>query len=893
MLAARGNTAEAVRAFDDIRVLLREELGTVPGPELLALNDRLLASPAAAPAAPAPADLVEREADLHAIGAALGRLAAGRGGVLSFEGPAGIGKTRLLGVLRERALASGAAVLDARASMLEREFGFGVVRQLFEPVAATDPPAGLAASAGAVFGDAEAGSGDGLFSLLNALFRYTAALAARGPLVLCVDDLQWSDPASLRFVAYLSRRIAALPVLVATTVRTGEPDADELLLGEIGQDPATAAVAPKPLTAGGIAGLVATHLGGVADGAFASACREVTAGNPLLLRQLLTALAAERVAPNDEHAASVRAIGPRAVSRTVLLRLARLPEPAAAVARAVALLGEHPSLTAIAGLAETDEDRAGEAIVALARAEILRADEPLGFVHPLIRDAVYHELPAARRGIEHARAARLLAGLGASPERIAAQLMLAPPRGDAWAVERLREAAAVAISRGAPDAALAHLQRAQEEPPWPDVRTPLALELGAAAEFVRGPAAVEALRNAYAGLTDPLARGEAAVMLARTLLFMETPADAMAVVDAARAELPAEYEDLHQALWAIRLVGVFFGVADPSDLASLEAVRAGPRGAGPGAKTLTAITAYAVALQSGDAREAAALARESLDGDEMPAFDRGTFTCTPAAALALGEPADAEPEWRRIRALAGRRGSVLDAIGADLWGGLASIWMGDLEPAIASLERALEGERLFGSSASAHMAYSPAFLALAWLERGELDRAWAALRVRGDHAGPSDGERFWLISRAELLLAGGEHREVRAIADQLAATRPADTHPVWSPWRSLRARAAQAEGDLATASRLAAEELALARRGGAPWVVGRGLRQLGAIDGDAAVLREAVALLDGTSARLERAKAYAALGDALESADAWRTALELAERCAADGLAARLRSRLG
>jgi DNA-binding SARP family transcriptional activator len=893
-LAARGNTAEAVRAYDDIRVLLREELGTVPGPELMALNDRLLAPPAVASAklrAPAPADLVEREAELAAIDAALGRLAAG-GGVLAFEGSAGIGKTRLLGILREHALAAGATVLDARASVLEREFGFGVVRQLFEAAAAAEPPSGAAASAGAVFGDAAAGSGDGLFSLLNALFHYTSALAARRPLVLCIDDLQWSDPASLRFVAYLARRIADLPVLVGTTVRTGEPGTDELLLGEIGQDAATTAVAPKPLTAEGAAGLIRAHLGAVADGAFAAACLEVTAGNPLLLRQLLTALAAERVAPVAEHAASVRAIGPRAVSRTVLLRLARLPEPAAAVARAVAVLGEHPGLTAIAGLAEIEEDQAAEAIAALVRAEILRAEEPLGFVHPLVRDAVYGELPAARRGIEHARAARLLAALGASPERIAAQLMLAPPRGDAWAVERLREAAAVAISRGAPDAALAHLQRAQDEPPWPDVRTPLALELGAAAEFVRGPAAVEALRRAYDELTDPVARGEAAIMIARTLLFMETPGDAIALVDAARAELPDEYEDLHQALWAIRIVGVFFGVADPSDLVSLEAVRAGPRAGGPGAKTLTAITALALALQNGDAREAAALARESLDGDEMPIFDRGIFTVLPATAMALAEPADPAPQWRRIRALAGRRGSVLDAIGADLWGGLASIWTGDLSTAIGWLERAMEGEALFGSSVSAHMGYTPAFLALAWLERGDRERAWEALGLTGDHTGSSDGERFWLASRAELLLADGEYAEVVAIAGRLAATRPADTHPLWSPWRSLRARAAQAEGDRDTASRLAAEELALARRGGAPWVVGRGLRQLGAIEGEAAPLREAVALLDGTSARLERAKAHAALGDLLQDAASWRTALALAERCDADGLAARLRSRL-
>ncbi len=250
----------------------------------------------------------------------------------------------------------------------------------------------------------------------------------------------------------------------------------------------------------------------------------------------------------------------------------------------------------------------------------------------------------------------------------------------------------------------------------------------------------------------------------------------------------------------------------------------------------------------------------------------------------MAEPADAEPQWRRIRALAGRRGSVLDAIGADLWGGLRErSGAATCRCAIELLERAMEGETLFGSAGNAHMAYSSAFLALAWHERGERERAWEALRHSGDRTGASDGERFWLISHAELLLADGRYDEVHRDRRALAATRPPDTHPLWSPWRGLRARAARGEGDRETASRLAAEELALARRSGAPWVVGRSLRQLGELTGDEAALREAVALLDATSARLERAKAHAALGET-------RVALELAERCGADGLAARLRS---
>ena len=86
-------------------------------------------------------------------------------------------------------------------------------------------------------------------------------LAAAQPLALCIDDLQWSDPASLRFAAYLARRVATLPVLIAATVRTGEPDADEALLGELAQEPVTVALTPRPLTAEATAELVRRRLG--------------------------------------------------------------------------------------------------------------------------------------------------------------------------------------------------------------------------------------------------------------------------------------------------------------------------------------------------------------------------------------------------------------------------------------------------------------------------------------------------------------------------------------------------------------------------------------------------------------------------------------------------------
>ncbi|MGZ6617655.1 MAG: AAA family ATPase, partial [Solirubrobacteraceae bacterium] len=264
-LRVRGNVAEALQAYDEIRRLLRDELGAVPGRELVALHGTLLAegdtetavatgtgtgdngaggvaaTAGASARTPAPAigatptDLVERDDELRAVDAAIARVRAGDGGIVLFEGPAGIGKTRLLDELRRRAEHQGLQVLEARAGLLEREFAFGVVRQLLEPVAAPELMEGPAAAARAVLSDA--GPTEGTFPILDALFRLVETLARSHPLALCIDDLQWSDPASLRFTAYLARRVANLPVLIATTIRSGEPDADEALLGELAQEP--------------------------------------------------------------------------------------------------------------------------------------------------------------------------------------------------------------------------------------------------------------------------------------------------------------------------------------------------------------------------------------------------------------------------------------------------------------------------------------------------------------------------------------------------------------------------------------------------------------------------------------------------------------------------------
>ena len=155
-----------------------------------------------------------------------------------------------------------------------------------------------------------------------------------------------------------------------------------------------------------------------------------TGGNPLLLRQLLKALESDGIKPTSSNADTVRAIGSRAVSSLVLRRFARMPADNRAVARAIAIIGDGASLQLVAELTGLPTERVAESFGALARAEVLRHEYPLAFVHPLVHDAVYGDIPLGAREMQHEKAARLLADAGAAAEQIAAHLLKIPGRGD-------------------------------------------------------------------------------------------------------------------------------------------------------------------------------------------------------------------------------------------------------------------------------------------------------------------------------------------------------------------------------------------------------------------------------------------------------------------------------
>jgi DNA-binding CsgD family transcriptional regulator len=854
--------------------------------------------------------LLEREREVAALTDVIAGAAMGDARIVVVEGPAGIGKTRLLAEARRRAAEVGVRVLAARGGELEREFPFGVVRQLVEPalVGGDVREHALAGAAGAarpvledVPDEADGDwAGDPSFASLHGLFWLIVNLSSVAPLMLAVDDLHWCDRPSLRFLSYLVRRMESLRVVLVCSLRPSEPGADSSLLGEIMADPLVLAVSPSPLSGAAVGVLVGDRLGVGVDLEFAAACQRATGGNPLLLGELLKTLDSEHVTPDLAHAHVVADIGPRAVSRSVLMRLARLPDEAVAVARAVAVLGDGADMSAVVALGGIDEQAIGVGVAALMRAEIFQRGLPLGFAHPVVGAAVYEDMPVGERALAHERAATLLAGSGASVEQVAAQLLACPARGEAWVVKTLRGAARAALQTGAAESAVTYLTRALDEPPV-EQHAEVLLELGRAEALTGGPGAVEHLRAAYAELEDPRARGAAAQLLARALLFTGHPAEGAEIAYRAASELPPDLSDLKDALEAFELVALcLFGAGDRAPLGRLERYRSRSPMPTVGAKMLAAVAALKW-TSSGSADQCCALALEALADGDLIAADNGLASISAILVLAIADREEAMGAWEVSLAHAHSNGSLFAIAQINLWRGATMLWRGDLPEAEQLLRAAMDEFDARGYGYAQAQIYSDAYLASVLRERGDVTAARAVLDRSGDPGDLSDGARTRLHSMLEQLIWEGRFDEAVATAEEFDRQFGQFSGPAYYPWRSHTAVALDRLGRAEEARALAQEEVVLARRWGAPGTVARSLRILGTLERSDGLdhLREAVDVVAGSPSRLESAKALAALGVALRLArrptDArapLRQALELAEICGATGLSDHVRSEL-
>ena len=846
--------------------------------------------------------LFERENELAAVVSALREARSGEGRGLVVTGPSGIGKTGLLAAATELGREAGFCVCRAAGSELERDLGWGVVRLLFAEVVreastvAGELLAGAAGLARPPLGLAGGGAGpDELSASLHGLYWLVANLSERRPLLLAVDDAHWADAASLRFLQYLARRVADLPVLLAI----GTPSCD---LGAVEPERRLVADATvlelAPLGVAAAGRLLSAVFGEDVAPAFVRACHTATGGNPFLLGELAAQLLADRIEPTETLVSRVGEVSPRSVAQWVARRLSHLGVQARRLAEAVAVLGESAELAHAAALAGLDAARAADIADALFAAHVLRAGAPLEFVHPLVRAAVYGEMRPLVRQSAHASAARRLAHGDADRDAIAAQLLHVSPAGDDWVVETLLASGASARERGAPEAAVAALERALDEPPRPELVSDVLLQLGAAEAELAAPGAVEHLQAAHARAADPRSRARAALVLMDALTASDRVAEAFELGRRALAELDGSDRELDLQLEATTINCQW----QDSSVSGAGSDRAGgtaePAGNSLGGQLMLIARAQEIAFAASEpvGRVTGLLTRALTDGPSAPGLREGSAFWRAMHLLHITDQLDlAEGLEREVLQRARERGLALALSRAATWQGHACLQRGSVREAEAATEYAdglSDQARGHGDAVRIHIR------AEALLEQGRL--AEAAVEIgRLDASGPLTTllqPLHVLYSRGRLRAAQGRFEE--ALSDFTDVGRASSTpNPAVLPWRCRAASALAALGRRAEARGLLAEELDLARRFGVARPIGLNLRISGLVEGGdrgIELLRESVTTLRDCPARLELAHSLVELGSALRRcgrrADALpflRDGLALAERAGASALVER------
>ncbi|WP_432142559.1 helix-turn-helix transcriptional regulator [Streptomyces sp. bgisy084] len=826
--------------------------------------------------------LVNREEEMSSLTALVQDARAGSGGIALLEGVVGIGKSLLLDRLVSTLPPDGLYVLTARCDALEQDFPFGVVRQLFEPLLASlDEPQltrlldGARTAAQALSGeklpcDALLPTEDMSYAVLHGLYWFTCNLAAEAPLVIVVDDAHCADMASLRFLTHLARRIEGLPILLVLSQRTGDAATDAALLGDIAGQPLCRVLRPGPLTHQGIGHLVKTVFGHEADDEFHEACLAITGGNPLLVHSLLSALWLGGRPPTVDGLPYVTAHDGAFFHEAVRSVLEQQPESAAA-ARALAVMGDDALPEVCARLAGLDDATHSAAMRALrSNGWVSEVDDGRrwSFNHGLIREVILADLPPEQLAEAHQHAARLLLDAGARAEQVAGHLLMTTrPATEDWAVTVLREAAREASFRGAPALAVDLLRHCLPEEGRTPEDTPVLVELGLAEAGVDPQASVRHLQAALEHVHEPPLRFRLLSSLASglirsgqslqavRLLAEEAPtvgdADLQRLLEGQR--LMASAEDLTS--FAVTLQEYPFDISRPGNT--------------PGERALIAAGAGLCSVRAVRAQESATAARRMLESS-VPGVDSPFFLTTAATALLYaGLPDEADAAYQRVIDVSRQSHRLLlyglcQALRAE-----ARYRLGALSEALAATRSALDvvPPRDWGRT----LALPVSTQIHALIDSGDLAGAHAAAA----QTFPSTSLDTWQWN--EFLCARGRLRLTHldpkgALEDLLEAGRRqvqwTRTSPAVSSWWFWAGRAHLALGAPAAARELAESAVERARKGRLTDALGAGLRLLATTENGTrklGMLEESLSALDGSPARLERARTLVDYGSALHA----------------------------
>ena len=312
------------------------------------------------------------------------------------------------------------------------------------------------------------------FRLFEAVRELLAGVGAPWPVLVVLDDLHWADRPTLLLLAHLVRAAEGPPARLVGTYRSSDLRRDHPLatvLADARREGLAERLTLRGLGADATATLVAASTGPRTPERVARAVHAETAGNPFFVVEVARHLA-------ETGAGSLAEVGlPESVREVLGRRLERLGDPAHAVLRQAAVLGERFSLDALDGESEALLDALDAALAAgLVREEA--APGSYAFAHALVRQTLYEELSAARRVRAHGAAAQRLlalreAGRPVAAAELAHHLIEAAPAGDPEAAARESgRAAADATTALAWEEAAAHAERGLRALEWLDSRRP-------------------------------------------------------------------------------------------------------------------------------------------------------------------------------------------------------------------------------------------------------------------------------------------------------------------------------------------------------------------------------------------------------------------------------------
>jgi DNA-binding NarL/FixJ family response regulator len=646
-------------------------------------------------------------------------------------------------------------------------------------------------------------------------------------------------------------------------------------------------------------------LGTDATEGFLAACWDTSAGNPFLLVELFRALAAQGVAPTDANAAQVAELASDGMARSIVLRLQRLGQDAIRVARAVAVLepdAQPEHIAAVSGLPAPEVTALCEQLIA---AHLLTDATRPDFAHPLVKQAVYRDTAAPRRGALHLVAARTLDRAAADSGTVAAHLLRCPPARTEWVVQALRQAARDARARGAPTTAAEYLKRALAEPPPADQALDVRQEFGAALLEATDARGIDELLAVRSASEDPIRRGRLALRLSESLGIRARIPEAVAMLAESLAEVGDDDPDLVAYLLGDRYAwSLQAGL--PADREGLLRDVERCSAQTPGGRHLLCVASMFLFVGLGRHDELCAVADRVAGDLDLVVCDGEVDRVRPyfAPALAASQGTDEALAFLDAQLLAAsRRDSITSRAMVLAFRAIVRLMRGDLAEADSDATTAFD---LVAETGMAGTMPTPAqALMVVRAERGELASADALIAAHG-----LDGELQFsamhgcaCFARGRLRSAMGRHEDARAdflaAADRLAMAPYAD--PVVAGWRPALALAEFALGREEEARAVAAEAVRGARESGYQLGIARALRVQGMIAGadGIEILREAAQIAASTDSRLEQAHALVELGAALrrakhrsESREPLLAGLDLAHRCGARPLEERARTEL-